>query len=452
MGGVFLCAMLDIKFIRENKEKIKKGVADKNFDANLIDRVLDLDQKRRFIIGEVQTLQAKRNDVAETLKVRVKEKINVSEDEKAELIEEGKKVKEKLQEKEPELEKIESEYLDLLKSIPNIAAEDVKVGKDESENEVIRKWGEPTKFNFKPRDHVELGQILGAIEIEKAGKITGTRFGYLMGGAALLEYALVQFAFETLTNKDTVKMIADKVEKGYSAKPFIPVVPPVMINPVTYDRMARLNPKEERYYIPSDDLYLIGSAEHTLGPLHMDETLNEKDLPIRYVGFSTAFRREAGSYGKDTRGILRVHQFDKVEMESFTVAENGRKEQDFFVAIQEYFMQQLNLPYQVVSICTGDMGGPDYRQIDIETWLPGQNKYRETHTSDYMTDYQSRRLNTKVRRGNENEFVHMNDATAFAIGRTIIAIFENYQTKNGSVVVPEVLRKWMEKDLISPYS
>ena len=188
-------------------------------------------------------------------------------------------------------------------------------------------------------------------------------------------------------------------------------------------------------------MYLIGSAEHTLGAMHMDETFQEADLPVRYIGYSTAFRREAGTYGKDLKGILRLHQFDKLEMESFSLAESSIKEQNLFVAIQEYLMQSLGLAYQVVMICTGDMGKPDARQIDIETWMPGQNKYRETHTADLMTDYQARRLETKVKRNDNSkpEFVHMNDATAFAIGRTIIAILENYQTKNGTIKIPKVL-------------
>jgi seryl-tRNA synthetase len=246
-----------------------------------------------------------------------------------------------------------------------------------------------------------------------------------------------------------LREIADGVKKGYNAKAFVPVVPPVMIRPEVYERMDRLEPKEERYHIPSDDLYLIGSAEHTLGPLHMDETLAEKDLPIRYIGFSTSFRREAGSYGKDTRGILRVHQFDKLEMESFTVAEDSTTEQDFIVAVQEYLVRSLELPYQVVAICTGDMGKPDARQLDIETWMPGQNRYRETHTSDLMTDYQARRLGTKVKRANgKMELVHMNDATAFAIGRILIAIIENNQTADGKIRVPDVLQPYVGADLI----
>jgi seryl-tRNA synthetase len=210
------------------------------------------------------------------------------------------------------------------------------------------------------------------------------------------------------------------------------------------NRMARLEPRDERYIFGDDDIVLVGSAEHTLGPLHMDEVIAEDRLPIRYAGYSTAFRREAGAAGKDTRGILRQHQFDKVELESFAKPEDGYAEQELFVAVQEHLMQLLKLPYQVMIICTGDMGGPDQRQFDIETWMPGQNTYRETQTSDYMGGYQARRLNSRLKRADGTiEPVHMNDATAFAIGRTLIAVMENYQNEDGSITVPEVLRQYM---------
>ena len=224
------------------------------------------------------------------------------------------------------------------------------------------------------------------------------RFGYLKDGAALLEAALIQFVFEVLTDEKVISDIINTLKTKVPSKTFVPVFPPVMIKPEVFKKMARLSEedKEERYYIPSDNLYLIGSAEHTLGAMHINELIPEEELPIRYLGFSTSFRREAGSYGKDTRGILRVHQFDKLEMESFTVGERAEAEQEFLVAVQEYLMQQLNLPYQVVMVCTGDMGKPDARQIDIEVWLPGQQRYRETHSADLMTDYQARRLNTRV--------------------------------------------------------
>jgi seryl-tRNA synthetase len=229
-----------------------------------------------------------------------------------------------------------------------------------------------------------------------------------------------------------------------SSVPFIPVIPPVFIKPDVMEQMARLEPKDDRYHIPSDDLYLVGSAEHTLGPLHRNETLEERTLPRRYIGFSSAFRREAGSYGKDVHGILRLHQFDKLEIESFTTPETSQTEQDFIVAIQERIVQGLELPYRVVLKCTADQGDPDTRAIDIEAWFPGQNRYRETHTSDLMTDYQARRLHTKVRRGSQEiEYVHMNDATAVAVGRIIAAILENGQREDGSILIPEVLRPFM---------
>ncbi len=226
-----------------------------------------------------------------------------------------------------------------------------------------------------------------------------------------------------------------------------------MIKPAVLNRMARLEPREDRYYLEKDDLFLVGSAEHTLGPMHMDEVIEESRLPIRYAGYSTAFRREAGSYGKDTKGILRMHQFDKMEVESFCVPEDSYKEQELMVAIQEYLLQQLELPYRVVLICTGDMGFPDHRQIDIETWMPGQNTYRETHSADLIGGFQPRRLNTRVKRASgELEPVHMNDATVFAIGRMLIAIMENYQTADGSIMIPAVLRPYFGQDQITHQS
>ena len=334
--------------------------------------------------------------------------------------------------------------------IPNIAFPEVKVGKDESKNEVLRISGSPTKFSFKPKEHWQLGEELGVIDNERAAKVSGSRFTYIKGKLALLQFAIIQFAMRNLTDEKILASIATKAKLDVSLKPFIPVIPPVMIKPEAFERMARIEPKDERYHIPSDDLYLVGSAEHTLGAMHMDEVLDEKDMPVRYVGYSTSFRREAGSYGKDMRGIIRLHQFDKIEIESFTAPEDSTKEQDFIVAIQSHLMQELKIPYRVVGICTGDMGGPDARQIDIEAWMPGLDKYRETHTSDLNTDYQSRRLNTRLRRKDgKHELVHMNDATVFALGRIMVAIMENYQQEDGSIKIPEVLIPYCGFDSIT---
>ena len=222
-----------------------------------------------------------------------------------------------------------------------------------------------------------------------------------------------------------------------------------MIRPEIYQKMGRLEPKEDKYHLEEDDLWLIGSAEHTLGPIHMNDVLKEEELPIRYIGYSTAFRREAGSYGKDVKGILRMHQFDKLEMETFTTPENGIQEQNLLVAVQEHLMQEFEIPYHVMAVCTGDMGGPDVRQIDIEAWMPGQKTYRETHSADFMGDFQARRLNIRVKRKTgENEYVFMNDATTFAIGRALIAIMENGQQKDGSIVLPKLLQKYLGKEKI----
>jgi len=431
--------MLDIKFIRNHPDLIKEACRKKQVEVD-IDQLLETDKKRRETIQALEDMRAQKNKVSKEIP-KLK-----SEKEKKKLILEMRELDKNSDRLDKTLAAVEEEFNELMFKVPNLPFGDVPEGHDERDNLVLRQVGGKTKFDFKPKDHLEIAEKLDIIDVKKASKIVSSRFGYLKKELALMELALIQYTFDVLTSKTVIKKIAESVKNGYSDKVFIPIIPPVMINPETYVKMARLSEKDkdERYYFPKDDLYLIGSAEHTLGPLHMDEIINEKDLPIRYLGFSTCFRREAGSYGKDTKGILRVHQFDKVEMESFTTPENSLLEQNFFIAIQEYLMQSLNIPYQVVLICTGDMSIPDARQVDIEAWLPGQGKYRETHTADLMTDYQARRLNTRTKRkGGEIEFVHMNDATAFAVGRTLIAIIENYQQKDGTVVVPEALQKYL---------
>jgi seryl-tRNA synthetase len=435
--------MLDPKFIRENTEIVKTKSAQKNKDPKLVDQWLEIDVEYRDLQQQIEVLNRRKNEIAELLKDSSKRT--------PELMAEGKELKSQLEPINARFKELETKWYNLIILIPNMHFDDTPVGKNEDENIVIRKHGEPTKFDFTPKDHIELGEALGLIDVETASIVAGSRFNYLMGDLALIEMSLVHWVFSFLSNPEKVAAIASGVDKDLSTRPFVPVIPPVMINPDTYTKMARLDPgqEEERFFMPKDNLYLVGSAEHTLGPLHINQTLDEKQLPIRYVGFSTAFRREAGSYGKDVKGILRVHQFDKIELESFSLPEMSVKEQDLFVAIQEYILQQLELPYQVIQICTGDMGGPDARQIDLETWIPSQNKYRETHTADLMTDYQSRRLNTKVKRANgETQLVHMNDATAIAIGRFIIAIMENYQQADGTIKVPEILVTYVGKEYL----
>lgn len=429
--------MLDIKFIRENKDIVAKAIKDKKAEPIDLDQVIALADQRKELQQHLSDLNAERNKAAQERNV-----------------EKGKELKEKAQQLDADVARVEKEFVSLMIKIPNIPSPDTPVGPDESGNKVIRQWGEKPKFNFEPKAHWDIGKDLNIIDTDSAGEISGARFAYLLGDLVLMQFALIKFVFEVLTSRETLDTIVQEAGISISTKPFVPVLPPVMIKSAVMNRMARLQPIEERYFFEKDDIVLVGSAEHTMGPLHMDKIIEEKDLPIRYIGYSTAFRREAGTYGKDTKGILRQHQFDKVEMETFCLPESSYREQDFLVAIQEYLLRRLKIPHQTVLICTGDMGGPDHRQIDIECWMPGQGVYRETHSADLMQGYQSRRLNTRLRRteGGKTEHVHMNDATAFAIGRTLIAIIENYQQADGSITIPEVLRAYMSKDVIQKHS
>lgn len=417
--------MLDIEYIKNNINEVKENVKNRRTNVD-IDLLLELDQKRRSLILEVEQLRASKNK---------KSKNKPTDSEIVQMKELGDKIKVL----EDESNTCGQEYLNILLQVPNMTHAEVPVGKDESENVVVREIGDKPKFSFTPKDHLALGELHDIIDMPRGARTTGARFGYIKGDLALLEFALIQHVFSIVTNEQTLKKIQTEKKLTVPTNPFIPIIPPVMIKPEVMQKMGRLEPREERYHIPSDDLYLVGSAEHTLGPLHMDETV-DVTRAIRYIGFSTSFRREAGSYGKDTRGIFRVHQFDKMEMESFSHPENSLAEQDFIVAIQEHIMQTLGIPYRVVLKCTGDMGAPDYREFDIEAWIPSQEQYRETHTSDHMGDYQSRRLHTKTTDG---LYVHTNDATAVAIGRTLIAIMENYQEEDGHILIPKVLQPYM---------
>jgi len=419
--------MLDVTFIRENQELVKAAIKNKNREGIDIEKILALADKRKKLAGDISDLNRSRNEAANRRDAEA-----------------GKRLKDELKSAEEKYQTLERELVALLIKVPNIPSADTPVGPDESGNKVIRQWGEKPQFNFEPKAHWDIGHALGVIDSEKAAEVSGARFTYLKGDLALLQFAILQWALSVLTSREKLETIAKEAGLSVNPKPFVPVVPPVMMRSLVMNRMARLDPIDDRFYFEKDDLVLIGSAEHTLGPLHMDETLKEEQLPIRYAGYSPSFRREAGSYGKDTKGILRLHQFDKLEMESFVKPEDGLAEQDFMIAIQEHLMRKLALSHQTVLICTGDMGFPDQRQIDLETWMPGQNTYRETHSADYVGGFQARRLNTRLKRTQgETEPVHMNDATVFAMGRTLIAIMENYQQEDGTITVPEVLRPFM---------
>ena len=397
--------MLDIKLIRDNPDKVKGAMKRRGMNGGKVDEFLKVDGQWREATKNLDEARAELNKASEA---RDSAK--------------GKKLKEKVKLLEAELVALGKSRDALLELFPNIPADDVPEGKGPEDNVVLREVGKKPQFKFEPKDYLTIAEKLDVIDVKKAAEVTGTRFGYLKGKAALLEIALIKFAFDRLTKKG-----------------FIPVIPPVMIRPEVYKAIGRLagEQKEERYFLEKDNLYLVGTSEHTILPLHMNETLSDKDLPKRYVGFSTSFRREAGSHGKDTKGILRVHQFDKVEMISFTRPEDSDKEHLFLLECQEDLMKDLDLPYRVMQICTGDLGWTDYKQYDIETWLPGEGRYRETHSCSNTTDFQTRGMNTRYAKEN---YVHALNATALAIGRTIIAIIENYQTKDGDFEWPRILR------------
>lgn len=429
--------MLDIRFIRDNAEAVQENATRKNYSVDIA-KLLKLDDQRRELSSRADELRERRNANAAKMK-------GASGKPDQAIIDEGKAIKIELAELEESLGLVEQDALALQKKVPNMAAADVPVGASEDENVVTKVVGEPTKFSFTPRNHYEIAEQRDWIDKERAAKVAGSRFAYIKGDLVKLQFAIVQFVINSLSDSETIEKIAKGANlEGISVKPFTPILPPLMIRTELYDAMDRLEPRDDRYKLEDDDLWLQGSAEHVMGSMHANEILSESQLPLRYLGYATSFRREAGTYGKDMEGILRMHQFDKLEMESFTTAADGLKEHLLMVAIQEYLLSQLELPYQVIQKCTADIGKPNARGIDMEAWLPGQNQYRETHTADYMTDYQARRLQTRVRREDGTlELIHTNDATAFALGRAMIAIIENGQQEDGTVTIPTVLRPYL---------
>ena len=433
--------MLDIKFIRDHAEAVQENARRKNYNVNIA-QLLELDERRRELASRADELRERRNANAAKMKGAQGKPDQA-------IIDEGKSIKLELAELEESLGLVEHDVLQRQKAVPNMALADVPLGASEDENVIAKEVGEPTTFSFTPRNHWQIAEQRGWIDKERAAKVAGSRFAYLKGDLVRLQFAIVQFVIATLGDESKIAEIA--AGAGLDAvptTPFTPVLPPLMIRTELYDAMDRLEPRDDRYKLEDDDLWLQGSAEHVMGSMHAGEILPEAALPLRYLGYATSFRREAGTYGKDMEGILRMHQFDKLEMESFTTGEQGLNEHLLFVAIQEYLLKSLEVPYRVVQKCTADIGKPNARGIDMEAWLPGQGQYRETHTADYMTDYQTRRLQTRVRRetgehAGEIELLHTNDATAFALGRAMIAIIENGQQADGTVRVPEVLRLYL---------
>ncbi len=420
--------MLDLKLIRDDPDMVKKAMKHRGIAVD-IDAILEADMLYRDALAELEETRAAQN---------AKSKGPASPD----AIEELKAMKSRIKELEAAEDARRRMVESLVAPLPNIPQADTPVGTDSSENVIVREWGTKPVFSFAPKHYLDIATKLGIIDTEQAAVVSGTRFGYLIGGAALLEFALIQYAVSKL-----------------AAEPFsyTPVVPPVLIRPEMMRAMGFAERAgveagtDEMYYLPKDDLYLVGTSEQSIGAYHYDRIVAASQLPLRYLGFSTCFRRESGAAGKDTRGILRVHQFDKLEMFTVCMPEQSGDEHLAILSAEESLMQGLGLHYRVVRLCTGDLGQASASTFDIETWMPGQDEYRETHSTSNTTDYQARALKTRFRAGEgKPELVHMLNGTAFAIGRMIIAILEQYQNEDGTVRVPDVLRPFMGgRDTIS---
>jgi len=413
--------MLDINYIRENLEKVKKGCEMKGAEVDF-EKLLELDDQRRKFLTQLQEIRREKNKLSKLIGGKLGQ-------EREDLISEMKKFSDREEKIEEKYKEIEKEFFEILSQIPNLPLEGVPEGKDENDNVVLKTWGEPKKFTFPVKDHLEIGEKLNILDTKRASKTSGSRFAFLKKEGALLEIALINFVLEMLK------------KEGFEF-----VMPPVLIKPELFWGMGYLEKgREDYYFIEKDNLILIGTAEQILGPMHTNEIFKEKDLPKRYLGFSGCFRREAGSWGKDVRGILRVHQFEKLEMFSFCHPQQSEKEHEFFLKIEEKIMQALEIPYRVLKICSGDMAFPTAAQYDIEAWVPSQNRYRETHSTSNCTDFQARRLNIRYRdeKTKKLQFVHTVNGTALALQRAIVVILENYQQEDGSVKIPKVLNKYL---------
>ena len=412
--------MLDIKLIREDPEPFRQALARRGLDER-VDELLAADERRRELTQRVEALRAEQNRASKAIG-------RASGDEKQALIAEVAKVSAELKEIEPELAEAETALTLLLASTPNLPHPSAPDGFTDEDAVEVRRLGDPPRFDFEPKDHAELGAALGVLDVERGARTSGSRFVYLLGDLVFVQFALMRNAMDVL------------VEKG-----FTPSIPPVLVREEAMFASAFLPTDEVNIYrTDADQLYLVGTSEVSLAALHMEEILDEGSLPLRYAGYSTCFRREAGSYGKDLGGMFRVHQFDKVEMFSFATPESSWDEHEFLVSIEEEIIGGLGIPYRIVNIAAGDLGGAAAKKYDLEAWLPGQGRYRELTSCSNYTDYGARRAQTRVRRPDGSvETLHTLNGTATAIGRTLIAILENNQQADGSVVIPERLWQFL---------
>ena len=418
--------MIDIKVLRESPDLVRASQSARGEDVTLVDRVIAADEIRRSAIVEFEALKAEQNSLSKSVG-------SAKGDEKAALLEKAKALSDAVKAAESKKSATEAEYKSVAMSLSNIVDKAAPVG-GEADFKVLEEVGRPREFNFTPKDHVELGKILGAIDVERAAKVSGARFYYLTGVGALLELALVNYAITSASKAG-----------------FIPVIPPVLVKPAAMEGTGFLGQAAENvFHLKDEDFYLVGTSEVALAALHMDEILDAKTLPIRYAGYSPCFRKEAGSYGKDTRGIIRVHQFDKVEMFSYCAMQDAEAEHQRLLNWEKDFLNAMEIPYRVIDVATGDLGSSANRKFDCEAWIPTQNAYREVTSTSNCSDFQARRLNIRIKTESATTPVATLNGTLVAIPRMIVAILENHQQSDGSVVIPKALQGLLGMESFTP--
>ncbi|MCY7008380.1 serine--tRNA ligase [Fusobacterium simiae] len=413
--------MLELKFMRENVEMLKEMLKNRNSDIDM-NAFVALDTKRREILSEVENLKRERNNVSAEIASLKKEKKDANH-----LIEKMGGVSTKIKELDNELAEIDAKLLNIQLTIPNVYHSSTPIGPDENYNVEVKRWGEPRKFDFEPKPHWEIGENLGILDFERGAKLSGSRFVLYRGAAARLERALINFMLDVHT-----------LEEGYTEH-----ITPFMVKAEVCEGTGQLPKFEEDMYKTTDDMYLISTSEITMTNIHRKEILEQSELPKYYTAYSPCFRREAGSYGKDVKGLIRVHQFNKVEMVKITDAESSYDELDKMVKNAETILQRLELPYRIIQLCSGDLGFSAAMTYDLEVWLPSQNKYREISSCSNCEAFQARRMTLKYRVPNGSEFCHTLNGSGLAVGRTLVAIMENYQQEDGSFLVPKVLIPYM---------
>jgi seryl-tRNA synthetase len=418
--------MLEMKFIRENADIVKENLKRRGTPEQVawVDQLLENDKNWRGLRTQADSLRSKRNKLTEEIAKMSRQKADT-----AQLVKEAEQIPDQIKAIESETQEIEGKITATLMQLPNIMDETVPIGKDEDDNVEVKRWGEPPKFNFTPKDHIDLATKLGLIDLERAAKVAGARFYYLKGDLVRLNYSLIKFGLDFM-----------------DLKGFKLVQPPYLMRREAVGGAVALTDFEDVIYkIEGEDLYLLATAEHGLLAQHMDEILDGKSLPLRYAGVSPCFRKEAGAHGRDTKGIFRIHQFEKVEQFVFCKPEDSRQEHERLIANAEQLFQQLRIPYRVVNVCTGDLGTVAAKKYDLEAWLPGQGKYREVVSCSNCTSYQAVRSKIRFRdRPDEpTKWVHTLNSTLVATERALVAIMENYQTQDGSITIPETLQVYM---------